>query len=103
MWEAVEADWRTAPVSEPLRATLGFLEVLTLRPEELTSAAADAVRAGGVSETALVDAIHVAALFSMIDRLADAFGWHVPTEEAFEARAPAMLESGYALVTLEGS
>ena len=31
-WEAVERDWRTAPVDERLRATLGFLEKLTLRP-----------------------------------------------------------------------
>lgn len=99
----MEADWRTAPIGEPLRATLRFLEVLTLRSDELTPADADAVRAAGVSEAALVDAIHVAALFNMIDRLADAFGWHVPHEEAFEARAQAMLESGYALVRLESS
>ena len=57
----------------------------------------------GVSEDALVDAIHVAALFSMIVRLADSLGWHVPPEEAMAARAPAMLESGYALVTLPGA
>ena len=27
------------------------------------------------------------ALFNMIDRLADSFGWHVPTDEEFVARA----------------
>jgi hypothetical protein len=37
---------------------------------------------------------------SMIDRLADSFGWHVPPDEAFHARSQAMLESGYALMTL---
>ncbi len=52
-----------------------------------------------MSEEALVDAIHVAALFNMIDRLADSLGWYVPPDEAFSARAPAMLESGYALAT----
>ena len=76
---------------------LGFIEKLTLRPAELTRADADAVRAAGVSDEAIVDAIHVAALFNMIVRLADALGWDVPPFEAFYARADGMLASGYAL------
>jgi hypothetical protein len=50
-----------------------------------------------VSEEALVDAIHVAALFNVIVRLADSLGWEVPPFEAFQARADAMLAGGYAL------
>ena len=96
-------DWRSAPIDERLRATLGFLEQLTLEPQELTRADADAVLSTGVSEEALVDAIHVAALFNMIDRLADSLGWFVPPEEAFFARAQAMLESGYTLMTASGT
>jgi alkylhydroperoxidase family enzyme len=84
-------------VDERLRATLGFIEKLTLRPAELTSADAEAVLAAGVSEAALVDAIHVAALFNMIVRLADSLGWDVPTFEDFHARADRMLARGYAL------
>ncbi len=80
-----------------IRATLGFLETLTLRPGELTSDDADAVVAAGVSTDALVDAIHVAALFNMIDRLADSFGWDVPPFAAFRERAADMLGRGYAL------
>ncbi len=53
-----------------------------------------------MTEHALVDAIHVAALFNMIDRLADSLGWEVPSDEAFSVRAQAMLESGYALATV---
>jgi len=93
----VKHDWRTAPIDERLRATLGFLEKLTLRPHELGPADADAARAAGASDEALVDAIHVAALFNMIDRLADSLGWDVPPFEEFSARADAMLASGYAL------
>ena len=52
-----------------------------------------------MSEEALVDAIHVAALFNMIVRLADSLGWYVPPDEAFSAGAPRMLDSGYALLT----
>lgn len=65
----------------------------------MTRADAEAVLSVGVTEDALVDAIHVAALFNMIDRLADSLGWEVPHDEAFSARAQAMLESGYSLMT----
>ena len=93
----MKRDWRTAPDDERLRAALGFLEKLTLRPHELGPADAAAARAAGVSDEALVDAIHVAALFNMIVRLADSLGWDVPPFEEFSARADAMLASGYAL------
>ena len=66
---------------------LGFLEKLTLRPDELGAGDADAVRAAGVSDEAMVDAVHVAALFNMITRLADSIGWDVPGGRA-SARGP---------------
>jgi hypothetical protein len=70
---------------------------MTLRPDELEAADADAVRAAGVSDDALRDAILVCALFNMIVRLADSFGWDVPPPDRVAARAPAMLEGGYSL------
>ena len=79
--------------------TLGFLEKLTLRPDALSVRDAEAVLTAGVREDALVDAIHVAALFNMIVRLADSFDWHVPLDEDFAARAEASLGSSYALLT----
>ena len=97
MWEAVQRDWRTAPIAEPLRATLGFIEKLTLRPAELRRVDAERVLAAGVSEQALVDAIHVAALFNMIVRLADSLGWNVPSFDEFHDRADRMLAGGYKL------
>ena len=83
-----------------MRATLGFIEKLTLRPDELDREDADAVRAAGVSDAALVDAIHVSALFNMIVRMADSLGWHVPPYESSLGRAEQMLASGYALLSL---
>jgi alkylhydroperoxidase family enzyme len=80
-----------------LEATLVFLEKLTHRPDELTAADADEARAAGVSDQALRDAATVCALFSMIVRLADSFGWDVPEWDALLQRAPAMLEGGYAM------
>jgi alkylhydroperoxidase family enzyme len=76
---------------------LGFLETLTLRPNELGPADAEAVRAAGVSDEAMIDAIHVAALFNMIVRLADSLGWDVPTWESCLDRGEAMLARGYTL------
>jgi alkylhydroperoxidase family enzyme len=76
---------------------LGYLEKLTLRPEELDPDDAEAVRAAGVSDAAMVDAIHVAALFNMITRMADSLGWDVPEWESFLARAESMLATGYSL------
>jgi hypothetical protein len=55
------------------------------------------VREAGVGSDALVDAVHVAALFNMIVRLADSLGWEVPPLESFRERADAMLSGGYAL------
>ena len=84
-------------MDQRLRVTLGFIEKLTLRPAELTTEDAAQVLAAGVGEDALVDAIHVAALFNMIVRLADSLGWDVPSFEEFHARADRMLATGYTL------
>ena len=70
---------------------------MTLRPEELIGADAEAVLAAGVSRQALLDAATVCALFNMIVRLADSLGWDVPDWDRLQARAPAMLEGGYKL------
>ena len=93
------ADWRSAPLRPQLHATLVFLEKLTLRPEQLEPADVEAARAAEVSNGALHDAATVCALFSMIVRLADSLGWDVPSRERLLARAPAMLEGGYALAS----
>jgi hypothetical protein len=74
---------------------------MTLVPGELTPGDADAVLAAGVTREALIDAIHVCALFSMIVRLADSLGWDVPPPEAFAARGRVLLESGYTLRTAD--
>ena len=81
-----------------MRAVLGFLEKLTLDPGDLRRADADAVRVAGVSTDALVDAIHVGALFNMIVRLADSLGFEVPPADALVARAEWRLNNSYRLV-----
>lgn len=82
---------------EPVRAALGLIEVMTLRPDELTAADVDAVRAAGVSDDGIEQAIAVCALFNMIDRLADAFGFHVPDQAGLDRGAQVLLKTGYKL------
>ena len=100
VWRAVAEDWRTAPLRQELRAALAFIEVLTLRPDELTKADADAAFAAGVSREALRDAATVCAFFNMITRLADALGWDVPSSDRLTARAAAMLDGGYSFAAM---
>src|SRR5581483_5721480 len=97
VWNGVVADWRTAPLRPELAATLAFLEVLTLRPDELTAADAEAAYAAGVSRPALRDAATVCGLFSMTARRAASFGWDAPSPKPPAGRAPAMLAGGYSI------
>ena len=90
-------DYTTAPIDEKLRATLTFLKKLTLEPERLAVEDARAVLAQGVSREALLEAMHVAYLFNIYDRLADTMGWDVPAEGhgSYAAGAKMLLKRGY--------
>lgn len=88
-------DFRTAPVDERLRATLEFLQKVTLTPDDLT----DADVPPDVSRQALADALYVSTYFNLITRLADAFGFtpiseHLGKEGLLEHEAK-FLERGY--------
>jgi AhpD family alkylhydroperoxidase len=91
---AVLADLDTAPVEEPLRATLRMLGKLTaegkLSPGDMRE-----VLATGVTAEQVQDALAVCAAFSTTDRLADAFGFEVLTPEGFAAGAKYLLKRGY--------
>ncbi|MEX2152506.1 MAG: hypothetical protein WD825_04155 [Gemmatimonadaceae bacterium] len=88
-------DWRTAPLDARTRAMLGFLEKLTLQPESLNAADGLPLRAAGLSEAAMEDAIHVCTLFSVYDRLADSFKFDIPDEKGFAQSATMLLKRGY--------
>jgi uncharacterized peroxidase-related enzyme len=83
-------------VNDRLRAMLGFLEKLTLEPAMVTPADAAALRASGLSDRAIEDAIHVCAVFNLVDRMADALGFEVPGPDAFAEAATRLLRRGYA-------
>lgn len=91
------ADYTTASISEQLRATLGLLEKMTLQHESLGPDDVRAVIRAGVSKAAIADALEVAFLFNIYDRLADAMGWDVPPPASgyYELAARRLLRHGY--------
>jgi len=93
----VLTDWRTAPVDPKVRAALGFLEKLTLAPTQLRPPDVAPLRAAGVSDEAVEDAIQVCVLFNIYDRLADAMGWHLPGPDGYAASGRNLMKRGYLL------
>ena len=94
---AVLADWRRAPLDPKLRATLGFLEKLTLTPADVHSADLAPLHAAGVSDDGIEDAIHACVLFNIYDRLADSMKWHLPGPDGYAASGRSLMRRGYRL------
>lgn len=95
-------DWRTAPVPEGLRATLKLLEALTLRPTEVTAATLQEVKAAGVSDQGIREAVYVSFLFNVLDRLADALDFTLPTDEQALKIGKMTFRHGYGIAKLPG-
>jgi uncharacterized peroxidase-related enzyme len=93
--DAALADYHAAPISQGLKATLKFLEAMTLRPTELTARDARAVFDAGVSAEALKDAIAVGAIFNIVTRYGNALDFAVPTAKEFDRAASMLLKRGY--------
>jgi len=92
--QAVLADLETAPIEEPLRATLRLLGKLTCE-HAVNADDMRAVLSAGVSREQIEDALAVCFAFNTTDRLADAFGFFVPGHKGFEAGAKFLLQRGY--------
>lgn len=91
---AVLSNLETAPIEEPLRATLRMLRKLTLE-NAVNANDMRAVLAAGVSREQIEDALAVCFAFNTTDRLADAFGFSVLEPKGFEAGAKFLLSRGY--------
>ena len=91
---AAIADLETAPIEEPLRATLRMLRKLT-REHAVDAGDMHAVLAAGVSREQIEDALAVCFVFNTVDRLSRTFGWVVSGPKAFKAGAKFLLARGY--------
>jgi AhpD family alkylhydroperoxidase len=94
MVAAVLADLESAPVQEPLRATLRMLGKLTAEGK-LSADDMREVLSAGASRQQVRDALAVCAAFDTTGRLGDAFGFEVLSPEGFDAGAKYLLKRGY--------
>ncbi len=85
------ADVDTAPIGEPLRATLKLLRKVTREHEAVTPDDIRTLYAAGVTKQQIEHALAVAFCFNVIDRLADTFEFAVPPDEAFAFGAKMLL------------
>lgn len=91
---ATLSDLDTAPIEEPLRATLRLLRKLT-REHEVDADDMRAVLAAGVSRQQIEDALAVCFAFNTTARLADAFGFFLLSPQGFAAGAKYLVARGY--------
>jgi alkylhydroperoxidase family enzyme len=99
---AVLDNWQTAPISDRLRSVLGFLQKLTLHPQQVTAADIATMRSSGVSEQAIEEAIYVCFSFNVMDRLADALDFDIPTAQQFKKGGRFLYKLGYKVTSLWG-
>lgn len=93
--QAVLADYRSAPIDGRLRAMLAFLEKLTLTPDEVGPDDVAPLRAAGIQDEAILDAVDVCVSFNIINRVADATGFTLQTPEGYARSAQMLLKRGY--------
>lgn len=95
--DATLADLATAPIAEPLRATLGLLRKVTREYDKVTADDMAAVLAAGVTRQQIEDALAVAFAFNVITRLADTFEFACGPRAHFDTSAKMLLSRGYKL------
>lgn len=79
--DAVLEDWQAAPVSPRQRAALRLLETMTVHPQDIDTAFVASLKDAGLSTQDIEEAANVGFHFNLINRLADAFDFDLPTGE----------------------
>jgi uncharacterized peroxidase-related enzyme len=93
--EAILENPDTAPIEPKFKPLLAFVRKLTLTPNKLAQADADAVFAAGWDERALHDAILVCARMSFMNRLVEGYGFTPMSPERAKADAKLRVAKGY--------
>lgn len=93
--QALPSSLDDVPLTAQEAATIRLLEQVTKDPDGVTSADVDAVRAAGVSDDAIADALVVCFLFNLINRFVDAFGAGWDSDEQRAQGARALVRFGY--------
>jgi uncharacterized peroxidase-related enzyme len=93
--DAVLAGKATEGLSPKAQAMLPFLEKLTVSPDEVDRADVQRLRAAGIGDRAIADAVHIAMLFCMYNRIVDALGCEMMTAQQLQGGARLALSLGY--------
>lgn len=93
--EQVLKDPTQGALRAELKAVLPLVEKLTRAPQDVTATDVDAVRAAGVPEHAIEEAMHVVSSFSMINRVADSLGFSIPPPAAMKKSGKRLFTRGY--------
>lgn len=84
-----------AKISAGLRATLAFIERLTLSPATVGASDVERAVAAGVSLEALRDAVEVCAAFNVMNRVADALAFEPQDKKSLSFSAKLLTTRGY--------
>jgi alkylhydroperoxidase family enzyme len=95
MVQAVLDDLETAPIAEPLRATLRFLRKVTREHERVTPDDVRVLLDLGVTRAQIEEALNVSFAFNVITRLADTFCFELRSRAAADVGADRLLTRGY--------
>lgn len=87
----------TSVMRPELAAVLPLLEKVTTAPDTVTPADVAPVRAVGVPDEAIVDALHVTLIFNTVNRMANAFGWGWDSDDHVRVAATVLHRLSYKL------
>jgi uncharacterized peroxidase-related enzyme len=89
--------WREARFSPRVAAMLALLEKATLAPDDIVPGDIEPIRAAGVSDDAIADALYLCFVFNAVNRMANAFGYEWATEAEALKVATILNRTGYRL------
>ena len=93
---AVTRDYRSAPVSQKLKALLNIAGKVQQGGGSVTAADVEAARAEGATDTEIHDAVLIAAAFCMFNRYVDGLATLTPTDPAaYDQMGKRMAAQGY--------
>ena len=72
--EAIESDYRSAPLTQRERAICEYAVKLTKAPEAMEEADVDALRDAGLDDGEMLDACQVTAYYNYVNRMAHGLG-----------------------------
>lgn len=98
----VKRDFRTAPVSDKLKALLAIAGKVKQSGKNVTADDVSLARAQGATDTEIHDTVLIAAAFCMFNRYVDGLATTASTDpEFYRARASVICRDGYSGVNAE--